>query len=171
MGYRDSDSGDRPASTGGSRLRDCQVPFPPLSAAPDAKLTMEAAAMKHNSERKGRAKKAGVAISLLERIQPDAAGIDCGQNSHFVAVPPDRDPQPVREFRTFTTELHRLADWLVQCGVKTVAMESTGVFWIPLYEILEQRGLQVVLVNSRDVHNVPGRKSDVKDCEWLRELH
>jgi transposase len=132
---------------------------------------MEEVAMMHNSERKGRAKKARGAISLLERIQPDAAGIDCGQNSHFVAVPPDRDPHPVRQFRTFTTEFHRLADWLAVCRVKTVAMESTGVYWIPLYEILEERGFEVVLVNARDVHNVPGRKSDVKDCEWLRELH
>jgi transposase len=132
---------------------------------------MEEATMKHNSKRERTDKNARVTPSLLERIQPDAAGIDCGQNSHFVAVPPERDPQPVREFRTFTTDLHRLADWLVQCGVKTVAMESTGVYWIPLYEILEQRGFEVVLVNARDVHNVPGRKSDVRDCEWLRELH
>jgi len=129
------------------------------------------AAMKHHRKREREANKERVSISLLERIQPDAAGIDCGQNSHFVAVPPDRDSQPVREFRTFTGELYRLADWLAQCGVKTVAMESTGVYWIPLYEILEQRGFQVVLVNARDVHNVPGRKSDVQDCEWLRELH
>jgi hypothetical protein len=86
-------------------------------------------------------------------------------------VPPERDSQPVREFRTFTSDLHRLADWLVQCEVKTVAMESTGVYWIPLYEILEQRGLEVLLVNARDVHNVRGRKSDVQDCEWLRDLH
>src|ERR1700726_902659 len=129
---------------------------------------MEEAAMKHNQQRARSGKKSRGSISLLERIQPDAAGIDCGQNSHFVAVPPDRDPQPVREFRTFTAELHRLADWLAQCGVKTVALESTGVYWIPLYEILEQRGFEVLLVNARDVHNVRGRKSDVKDCEWLR---
>jgi hypothetical protein len=128
------------------------------------------AAMKHTPKRDREAKKEHVSLSLLERIQPDAAGIDCGQNSHFVAVPPDRDSQPVREFRTFTGELHRLAEWLAQCGVKTVAMESTGVYWIALYEILEQRDVQVVLVNARDVHNVPGRKSDVQDCEWLREL-
>jgi transposase len=132
---------------------------------------MEEAAMKHNSRRERADKRKRVTPSLLERIQPDAAGIDCGQNSHFVAVPPGHDPQPVREFRTFTGELQRLADWLVECGVKTVAMESTGVYWIPLYEILEQRGLEVLLVNARDVHNVPGRKSDVRDCEWLRELH
>jgi transposase len=127
--------------------------------------------MKHTPKREREAKKERVSSSLLERIQPDAAGIDCGQNSHFVAVPPDRDTQPVREFRSFTGELHRLADWLARCGVKTVAMESTGVYWIALYEILEQRDFQVVLVNARDVHNVPGRKSDVQDCEWLRELH
>ncbi len=108
---------------------------------------------------------------LLERIQPDAAGIDCGAEYHYVAVPPDRDPEPVRPFRTFTADLERLADWLAACGVKTVAMESTGVYWIPLYELLEARGFQVVLVNARDVRNVPGRKSDVADSEWLRELH
>jgi transposase len=132
---------------------------------------MEEATMKHNPKRMNAGKEGAASLSLLERIQPNAAGIDCGQNSHFIAVPPDRDPQPVREFRTFTTDLERLADWLIQCGVKTVAMESTGVYWIPLYEILEQRGLEVLLVNARDVHNVRGRKSDVKDCEWLRELH
>jgi transposase len=132
---------------------------------------MEEAAMKHNSKRERLSKKERPSISLLERLQPDAAGIDCGERSHFVAVPPDRDPQPVREFRTFTAELERLADWLAQCRIKTVAMESTGVYWIPLYEILEQRGFEVMLVNARDVHNVRGRKSDVMDCEWLRELH
>ena len=127
--------------------------------------------MKHNLKRKRTGNQAQGSLSLLQRIQPDAAGIDCGQNSHFVAVPPGRDSEPVREFRTFTADLHKLADWLAQCRVKTVAMESTGVYWIPLYEILEQRGFEVVLVNARDVHNVPGRKSDVQDCEWLRELH
>jgi transposase len=132
---------------------------------------MKEAAMRHNPKRQRVTKKDRPSVSLLERIQPDAAGIDCGQNSHFVAVPPDRDLQPVREFRTFTAELERLADWLAQCRIKTVAMESTGVYWIPLYEILEQRGFEVMLVNARDVHNVRGRKSDVMDCEWLRELH
>jgi len=109
--------------------------------------------------------------SLFERIQPNAAGIDCGEKSHFVAVPPDRDAQPVREFRTFTADLQRLAEWLVRCGVKTVAMESTGVYRIPVYEILEQHGLEVVLVNARHVRNVRGRKTDVLDCEWLQQLH
>jgi transposase len=108
---------------------------------------------------------------LLKRIQPDAAGIDCGATSHYAAVPEDRDPRPVRAFSTFTADLHQLADWLVRCGIKTVAMESTGVYWIPLYEVLEERGLQVVLVNARQVHNVRRRKSDVQDCRWLQELH
>jgi transposase len=133
---------------------------------------MEKADMKHNQQRKRTGKsERRVSVSLFERIQPDAAGVDCGQKSHFVAVPPERDPEPVREFRTFTADLQRLAQWLAQCGVKTVAMESTGVYWIPLYEILEQRGFEVVLVNARDVHNVRGRKSDVRDCEWLQQLH
>src|SRR6266849_9799400 len=109
--------------------------------------------------------------SLLERINPNAAGIDCGAATHYVAVPPDRDPTPVRTFRTFTAELHRLADWLTVCGVTTVAMESTGVYWIPVYEILEARGFDVVPVNARHVKNVPGRKTDVVDCQWIQELH
>jgi transposase len=107
----------------------------------------------------------------LKRINPHAAGIDCGSAEHYVAVPPESDPTPVRAFKAFTGELHRLADWLLACSVTTVAMEATGVYWIPLYEILEARGLEVVLVNARHVKNVPGRKSDVMDCEWIRELH
>ena len=109
--------------------------------------------------------------SLLERMNPNAAGIDCGAATHYVAVPADRDTTPVRAFQTFTADLHRLADWLTACGVTTVAMESTGVYWIPLYEILEGRGVDVVLVNARHVKNVPGRKTDVVDCQWIQELH
>ena len=108
---------------------------------------------------------------VLECLHPAAAGIDCGSAEHWVAVPPDRDPDPVRPFATFTADLHRLADWLTACRVTHVAMESTGVYWIALYEILEARGIQVVLVNARHVKNLPGRKSDVADCEWLRDLH
>jgi len=108
---------------------------------------------------------------VLERLHPHAAGIDCGSAEHFVAVPPDRDATPVRSFATFTGDLHRLADWLTACGVTHVAMEATGVYWIPIFEILETRGLQVILVNARHVKNLPGRKSDVSDCEWLRDLH
>jgi transposase len=109
--------------------------------------------------------------ALLERINPHAAGIDCGAEAHYVAVPPDRTASPVRAFKTTTAELHELAEWLTGCGVTSVAMESTGVYWIPLYEILESRGLDVVLVNARHVRNVPGRKSDVQDCQWLQQLH
>lgn len=109
--------------------------------------------------------------TVLERINPDAAGIDCGSTMHVVAVPPDRDEHSVQSFRTFTTDLHRLADWLVACRVTTVALESTGVFWIPIYEILEARGIAVQLVNARHVRNLPGRKTDVSDAEWLRDLH
>lgn len=107
----------------------------------------------------------------MRRLNPDAAGIDCGATTHYAAVPRDRDPQAVRSFRTYTTDLHRLADWLVACGVKTVAMEATGVYWIPVFEILEARGLEVILVNAYHVKNVPGRKSDVSDAEWLQQLH
>ena len=109
--------------------------------------------------------------SLLERINPNAAGIDCGSEAHYVAVPPERDATPVRAFTSFTADLHRLADWLTACGVTSVAMESTGVYWIPLFEILEARGFEVVLVNARHVKNVPGRKTDVVDCQWIQELH
>lgn len=106
----------------------------------------------------------------LELAHPDAAGIDVGAASHFVAVRPDRDEQPVREFKSFTEDLERLADWLKSCGVDTLAMESTGVYWIPLFELLEARGFKVYLVNARHVKNVPGRKSDVLDCQWLQQL-
>lgn len=107
----------------------------------------------------------------LTQLNLDAAGIDIGATSHFVAVPAGRDEQRVREFPAFTADLERLADWLTQCGVRTVAMESTGVYWIPLFELLERRGFEVLLVNARHVKNVPGRKTDVLDCQWLQELH
>lgn len=107
----------------------------------------------------------------LPVINLNAAGIDVGGSSHFVAVPTDRDKNPVQEFDCFTEDLHKLADWLEKCGIETVAMESTSVYWIPLYEILESRGFKVHLVNARHVQNVPGRKSDVMDCQWLQQLH
>lgn len=107
----------------------------------------------------------------LECIEPNAAGIDVGAREIYVAVARDRDPEPVRCFSTFTEELQAIAAWLKQCGVASVAMESTGVYWIPLYEVLEEAGLRVCLVNSRHVKHVPGRKSDVSDCQWLQYLH
>jgi transposase len=125
--------------------------------------------MKHKPHR--RPARPRVSPSILERINPNAAGMDCGSAEHYVAVPPDRDPSPVQSFKTFTGDLARLADWLTACGVTSVAMEATGVYWIPVYEILEARGFDVLLANARHIKNVPGRKSDVSDCEWLRELH
>ena len=107
----------------------------------------------------------------LEVVHPHAAGIDVGNGAHYVAVRPDRDPEPVRRFECFTADLHRLADWLRRCGVKTVAMQSTGVYWIPVYEVLEERGFQVYLVNARHTKNLPGRKSDVQESQWLLKLH
>jgi transposase len=104
-------------------------------------------------------------------VHSHAAAVDIGATLHVAAVSPRCGPEPVRSFGTFTADLHRLADWLAQCRVKTVAMESTGVYWIPLYEILDQRGFEVVVVNARDAKNVPGRKTDVSDAAWLQRLH
>jgi transposase len=103
--------------------------------------------------------------------EPNAAGIDVGSTEMYAAVPSDRDSQCVRRFSTFTNDLLRLADWLHECGITSVAMESTGVFWIPLFQLLEDRGFRVCLVNARHVKNVPGRKTDVADCQWLQYLH
>jgi transposase len=107
----------------------------------------------------------------LSTVHPDAAGIDIGATMHVVAVPADRDATPVRTFRSYTADLHALATWLQSLGITTVAMESTGVYWIPLFEVLEARGLEVRLVNARAVKHVPGRKTDVQDAQWLQQLH
>jgi len=107
----------------------------------------------------------------LEVVHPDAAGIDIGNGSHYVAVPPSRDSQPVRRFGCTTAELKAIADWLKQCGIRTVAMQSTSVYWVAVYDILEQAGLEVYLVNARDTKNLPGRKSDVQESQWLMKLH
>lgn len=111
-------------------------------------------------------------VQALKAIQPNAAGIDLGSKEHWVAGPPREDQIPnVERFGTTTPELNRLADWLSEKGIETVAMESTGVYWIPLFEILDSRGLKVVLANARQVKNVPGRKTDLLDCQWLQLLH
>jgi transposase len=104
-------------------------------------------------------------------LQPDAAGIDIGAEEIYVAVPPDRDVDSTRRFGTFTRDLIELADWLQLCRIRTVAMESTGIYWIPLFQLLEERGFQVYLVNAHYLKNVPGRKSDVSDCQWIQYLH
>src|SRR5216684_1768367 len=107
----------------------------------------------------------------LEVVHPDAAGIDIGNESHYVAVPPTRDSQPVRRFGCTTAELKAMAHWLKQCGIQTIAMQSTDVYWIAVYDILEAAGLDVYLVNARDTKNLPGRKSDVQQSQWLMKLH
>ena len=110
-------------------------------------------------------------VEHMALVHPNAAGLDIGAREIWVCVPPERDTDRVRQFGTFTPDLYSLADWLMACGVDTVAMESTGVYWIPIFEILEARGLAVYLVNARHIKNVPGRKSDYADCQWIQKLH
>lgn len=104
-------------------------------------------------------------------FEPNAAGIDIGAREIFVAVPPDRDPDPVRKCETFTGDLHQMAEWLVRCGITTAAMESTGVYWIPVYDVLEQHGIKPCLVNPRNMKNVPGKRTDFHECQWIQHLH
>ena len=126
---------------------------------------------RNRKERKDWARRLRSEDPGLEVVHPHAAGIDVGNSAHYVAVRPDRDPEPVRRFECFTADLYRLAEWLKSCGVKTVAMQSTGVYWIPLYEILEEHGFEVYLVNARHTKTLPGRKSDVQESQWLLKLH
>ncbi len=122
--------------------------------------------------RNNKGKKHKKPVRSLKAIQPDAAGIDLGSREHWVAGPPLQDNTPnVERFGTTTPELLRLADWLKEQKVKTVAMESTGVYWIPLFEILDSRGFEVILANASQVSHVPGRKTDMIDCQWLQLLH
>lgn len=127
--------------------------------------------MAQSSRRKAKPKKLPKSLTGLTRINLNAAGIDISSGEHYVAVPPDRDPHPVQRFGSYTSELHRLARWLTDCGITTVAMESTSNYWVPLFQILETDGFEVLLVNARHVKNVPGKKTDVLDCQWLQELH
>jgi transposase len=107
----------------------------------------------------------------MPMVHPNAAAIDVGATMHMAAVRPDRTPEPVRSFGTFTTDLHRLVEWFKECGVETVVMESTSVYWIPIFELLDAHGFTVFLVNARDAKHVPGRKTDVSDAQWLQRLH
>src|SRR6202051_1868437 len=107
----------------------------------------------------------------MPMVHPNAAAIDVGATMHMAAVRADRAPEPVRSFGTFTADLHRLVDWFSECGVGTVVMESTSVYWIPVFELLDARGFTVFLVNARDAKHVPGRKTDVSDAQWLQRLH
>ena len=123
-----------------------------------------------NNEQSNPVKKKRIS-KFLEQVNLYAAGIDIGSQSHYVSVPDELASESVREYSCFTGDLNRMADWLVEIGIQTVAMESTGIYWIPAYEILEERGLIVLLVNSRHIKNVPGRKTDVLDCQWIQQLH
>lgn len=107
----------------------------------------------------------------LQVVHPKAAGIDVGNEEHWVAVPADLDPEPVRSFGCFTPDLEEMADWLVRCGIETVVMQSTGVYWMALDNILTERGIRVFVVNARDTKNLPGRKTDIQECQWLLKLH
>jgi transposase len=119
----------------------------------------------------GRTAKPKVDWKALDIVHPHAAGIDIGGSEHWVAINPELDEQPVRRFDCFTVDLQQMADWLIERGVRSVAMQSTGVYWIPVFEILQQRGLEVYLVNARHTKNLPGRKSDIAECQWLLKLH
>jgi len=123
------------------------------------------------SKRKQAKQQKVVDLDSLKQINLHAAGLDIGDAEIWACVPSDRTQQPVRCFKTFTVDLHTLADWLSECDINTVAMESTGIYWIPIYEILDDRGFEVKLVNAHHLKNVPGRKSDVQDCQWIQQLH
>jgi hypothetical protein len=107
----------------------------------------------------------------LSALNRNAAGIDVGNSDHYVAVPNGRDPEPVRTFGSFTSDLHRMAQWLKACGIETVVMQATGVYWIALFQILESYGFQVNVVNARPTKTLPGRKTDVLECQWLQKLY
>ena len=149
-----------------SRLGDCLTCLNTLRAVRPPFTTNERPHM--SKVRKAATAKTNVQLPTLN---PHAAGIDVGATQLQVAVPSDADPQPVRTFTTFTDDLLKLRDWLKACGVQTVSMESTGVYWIALYQILEAAGIEVCLVNARHCKNLPGRKTDVSDCQWLQYLH
>jgi transposase len=123
------------------------------------------------SQQKSTDRKVKVKVDALEQINKNAAGIDIGAEELYVAVPVDRDEENVRVFGSYTVDLYALADWLSECKIDTVAMESTGVYWVPLYDVLEDRGFKVYLVNARHLKNVSGRKTDVLDCQWIQQLH
>jgi len=125
----------------------------------------------NRKQRRELGRQVAVADPGLTIVHANAGGIDVGNESHYVAVPPDRDPNPVREFGCWTAALNQIAEWLQSCRIDTVAMQATGVYWIALYDVLEQHGIQVVLANAQHTKNVPGRKTDVQECQWLMKLH
>ena len=142
---------------------------------PPSKNELKKIANTEKKERKKqirqRKRQKAVKFDSLKQIEANAAGLDIGASEIYVCVPEGRDEENVRVFKTFTIDLHSLADWLGECRIKTIAMESTGVYWIPIYEILENRGFAVNLVNARQIKNVPGKKTDILDCQWIQQLH
>src|SRR6266700_2191016 len=126
---------------------------------------------KVENKNSGRRDKPKVDWKALDIVHPNAAGVDIGGSEYWVAINPELDEKPVRCFQCFTEDLQQMADWLIERGVRSVAMQSTGVYWIPVFEILQQRGLEVYLVNARHTKNLPGRKSDIAECQWLLKLH
>ena len=163
----------------GSMVRepyDCIIGDAPIGAIPLGRVATARGSLRRHASKAGEEGmmsrgKSDAEPAGLSQLNLNAAGIDVGATSHYVAVPADRSEQPVREFEAFTADLYRLADWLSECGVETVVMESTGVYWIPLFGVLEERRLEVMLVDPRRIKNVPGRKTDVLDCQWLQQLH
>src|ERR1700684_4203821 len=158
---------------GGSRRSDlvgksCTLSEPGRA---DSRFTMGEMMRKRGQSKCKRADKPKVDWKALEVVHPHAAGIDIGGSEHWVAISPERDEEPVRRFDCFTADVEQMADWLVERGVRSVAMQSTGVYWMPVFEILQQHGLEVFLVNARHTKNLPGRKSDVQECQWLLKLH
>jgi transposase len=125
----------------------------------------------NRSQRRELGRRVAASDPGLTIVHPNAGGIDVGNESHFVAVPADRDEHPVREFGCWTAALNEIAEWLISCRIDTVAMQATGVYWIALYDVLEQHGIRVALVNAQHTKNVPGRKTDVQECQWLMKLH
>ena len=123
------------------------------------------------AKRKKHTKQTAISFETLDQLNLNAAGIDIGDQEIWVAVPKGRDKRPIRRFNTFTHHLQALGQWLCSCKIDTVAMESTSIYWIPLYDILEQAGIKVYLINARHLKSVPGRKSDILDCQWLQQLH
>ena len=121
--------------------------------------------------KQGRPVREKVNWKALDIVHPEAAGIDVGGSEHWVAVNPERDPEPVRRYGCFTADLKAMARWLLEKGVRSVAMQSTGLYWMPVFEVLGQHGLEVFLVNARHTKNVPGRNSDIQECQWLLKLH
>ena len=126
---------------------------------------------KQDRKKKTRRGKRSQDWEALPPLNPNAAGIDVGNAEHYVAVPAGRDAEPVQKFGSFTADLHRMAGWLKVCGIQTVVMQATGVYWIALYQILEEHSLQVNVVNAHHTKTLPGRKTDVLECQWLQKLH